>query len=124
MAQFIIDNETSDNESEPEEVNDINYGKMPNQKKGPVTGNLASDHKQATKEDATQANCKKRGNAGSPTEVLDNETGTRPCENNNYMIGKPSDRRAKMYNVKITPVTDSTRAAYHLCYRFDVIRLL
>jgi hypothetical protein len=72
MAQFIIDNETSGNESEPEEANDIDYGKTPNRKKGPVTGNLDSDHEQTYTEDATQANCNRRGNAGSPTEVLDN----------------------------------------------------
>ena len=34
VAQFIIDNETSKNE--PEEANDLDYGKTPNRKKGPV----------------------------------------------------------------------------------------
>ena len=41
-----------------------------------------------------------------PAEILDNNTGTRLCENNNHMIGKPIDRRPKMYNVRITPVTN------------------
>jgi hypothetical protein len=97
VAQFIINNEMSEKESEPEEANDINYGKIANQKKGPVPGNLDSDHEQATIEDATQANCNRRGNAGSPTKILDNETDTPPCEFNNYMTGEPIDRRLKMY---------------------------
>ena len=58
MAQFIIDNETSKNESEPEEANDIDYGTTPNRKKVPVTGNLDCDHKQTYAENAKQANCK------------------------------------------------------------------
>ena len=74
MAQFIIDNKLSENESEPEEVNDIYYGKTPNWKKGPVTGNLDSNQDQTNTEDATQANCNRRGNAGNPTEILHNET--------------------------------------------------
>ena len=60
VAQFIIDNETSDNESEPEEVNDINYARTPNRKKGPVIGNLDSDHEQTYTEVTTQANCSRR----------------------------------------------------------------
>ena len=105
MAQFIIDNEPSENESDPEEVNDNDYGRTPNRKKGPVTGNLESDHER-TIVDAMQANCNRRGNTGSPTEILDNQTDNpRLCENNNH-VGKPTNRRPKMYNVKITPVTN------------------
>ena len=44
MSQFIIDNEPSENDREPEEANDTHYGRTPNRKKGPVTGNLNSAH--------------------------------------------------------------------------------
>ena len=83
VAQFIIENETSENE--PEEANDIDYGKTPY---------LDSDHEKTYTEDARQANCNRRGNTGSPTEVLDNKTDNPLlCENNNQSTGDP---RCKM----------------------------
>ena len=76
MTQFIIDNEPSENESEPEEANDTHYGRTPNLTKGPVTGNLDTDRDQTDEEDATQATCKKRGKTGDPMKILDDETDT------------------------------------------------
>ena len=104
MTQFIVDNEPSETESEPEETND-HYGRTPNPTKGPVTGNLDTNRDQTDEEDATQATCKKRGKTGDPMKILDDDTDTPRCENNNHMTGTPSDRRPVMYNVKITPVT-------------------
>ena len=105
-AQFIIDNEPSENKNEPEEVNDTHYRKTLNRKKGPVTGNLNSAQDHTDKEDATQADCNKQGKADSPTDTLNNgKEKNRLCENNNHMTGKSFDRRPKMYNIKITPVT-------------------
>ena len=47
VAQFI-DNETSKNDSDSEEADDIDYRAMSNRKKGPATGNLDSDYGQPT----------------------------------------------------------------------------
>ena len=106
MAQFIIDNEPSKTDSEPEEANDATYGRTSNRRKGPVTGNLNYTHDQADKEETTQMNCNRRGKANSPTDTLTNgEEENWPNKNNNHMQRKPFDRRPKMYNVKITPVT-------------------
>ena len=40
MAQFIVDNETSETDSKPEEANDTTCERTSNRRKGPVTGNL------------------------------------------------------------------------------------
>ena len=79
VAQLIIDNERIENK--PEEANDINYGKTPY---------LDSDHEKTYTEDARQANCNRRGNTGSPMEVLNNKTDNPLlCENNNQSTGDP-----------------------------------
>ena len=44
MAQFIVDNESSETNSESEETNDIHYKRTPNRSKGPVTNNLNYTH--------------------------------------------------------------------------------
>ena len=54
VAQFIIENKMSENESDPEEANHISYGRTSNQRKGPVNGNLNSDHKQTRDEHQAQ----------------------------------------------------------------------
>ena len=94
MTQFIINNEAS--ESEPEEVNGTPHGRIPNQTKGPVTGNLEDERDQNNEENATQANCKKRGKTGDTIVILDDETDVPRCENNNHMTGTPFDRRPIM----------------------------
>ena len=43
--------------------------------------------------------------------LINSEEKNRLSENNNHIPGKPFDRRPKMYNVKISPVTS--------CYQFS-----
>ena len=148
VAQFIIENKISENESNPEETNNISYGRTSNRRKGPVNGNLDSDPEKTWDEHQAQLiksvpknehqiqliksvprsghpvelieslprnghkeDCNQRGNANSPTNTSDDITGTRPCEDNNYTVGKihfglPIDRKPKLRNVKITPITN------------------
>jgi hypothetical protein len=54
MAQFIIDNEPSETDSESEEVNDATYEKPFNRRKGLVTGDLYYKH-----EETMQLSCSK-----------------------------------------------------------------
>ena len=60
MAQFIINNEPSETDSEPEEAKDATYRRTSNPRKGLVTCNLNYTHNQADKEETTQMNCNRR----------------------------------------------------------------
>ena len=50
MAQFILDNESSETNSESEETNDIHYKRTPNRSKCPVTNNLNYTHDTHTRQ--------------------------------------------------------------------------
>ena len=99
MAQFIVDNESSETNSESEETNDIHYKRTPNRSKGPVTNNLNYTGDQAEREENTQMNSNKRGKDTSTT-CNDGRVRVK-----NHMSKRSFDGKPKMHNVKITPVT-------------------
>ena len=63
MAQFIVDNDSSETDSESEEQNDMYYERITNRSKGPVINNL--NYKRDQTEEHTQIN----GKDDNPTDT-------------------------------------------------------
>ena len=106
MAQFIVDNDSSETDSESEEQNDMYYERTPNRSKGPVINNL--NYKRDQTEEHTQINSNKRGKDDNPmdTSTIGDDGHVRV---KNHMSRRPLDRKPKMRNVRITPVTNGYR---------------
>ena len=106
MAQFIADIESNETNSEPEEAND----EPSHWSKGPVTSNLDYTRDQNEREENTHMNGNKRGKDDTPTDTSTSGDDRRVRRtSNDCMSRKPFDRRPKMRNVRITPVTNGYR---------------
>ena len=101
MAQFIVDNDSSETDSESEEQNDMYYERTPNRSKGPVISNL--NYKPDQTEEHTQINGNKRGKGNNPTDTstIGDDGHVRV---KNHMSRRPLDWKPKMHDFKITPV--------------------
>ena len=114
MAQFIADNESSETDSDPKEANDE---RPSNWSKGPVTSNLNYTRDQKEREKNTHMNGNKRGKDDNPTDTsTSGDDGHVRRASSDYMSRKPFDRKPKMRNVRITPVTNGYR---HNFYQFS-----
>ena len=106
IAQFIVDFESSETDSESEgEANN----ETPKWNKGPVTSNLDYTCSQKEKEGNTHTNGNQRGKDDTPTDTSTSGDDGLVRRTYNYTSGKPLDRRPKMHNVRITPVTNDYR---------------
>jgi hypothetical protein len=103
IAQFIVDIESSETSSEPDEANDEVF----NWNKGPVTSNIDYTRNRREREENITGN--QRGKDDTPTDTSTSGDDGLVRRINDYTAGKPLDRRPKMRNVRITPITDGYR---------------
>ena len=106
IAQFIVDIESSETSSEADEAND----EIPNWNKNPVASNL--DYTRNRKEREENMNGNQRGKDDTPTDTSTSGDDGLVRRTNDYTTGKPLDRRPKMGNVRITPLTDGYRHSF------------
>ena len=103
IAQVIVDIESSETSSEPDEANN----EVPNWNKGLVTSNLDYMRKRRVREENMNGN--QRGKDDTPTDTSTSGDDGLVRRTYDYTAGKPLDRGPKMRNVRITPVTDGYR---------------
>ena len=104
MAQFIVDNESIETDSESEEVNNTNYERTSNRSKGTVSGNLNYTCNQKEKEENTQMNGNKWGKDDSPTDTsTSGEDGRVQQAGSNHTSRKPEKIKSNIIE-KIAPI--------------------